>query len=223
MRDAIRRDRGQSDAIRGGQRRSERPSGRRLPRTDRRATRVAACGSPRDVSPGRGHVRATQEVVRGVIRGVIGGHRRSSEVIGGHRGHYLEVRTCEGVLGQVLGTARLEDQCDSNLDRRQGGPSITAHQRPPVIISAHQCSSVLISAYQWSAEAITGHHRGIQRQSGAIRPTGTSGYTEARRRCRRRSPRDRTSPGAPRPVQRQVARRGAAVWPDSRWHAPAGR
>ncbi len=120
----------------------------------------------------------------GVIRGVIGGHPRSSEVIGGH---YLEVRTCEGVLGQVLGTARLEDQCDSNLDRWEGGPSITAQQRPPVIISAHQCSSVLISAYQWSAEAITGHHRGIQRQSEAIRPTGTSGYTEARRGNQRQS------------------------------------
>ena len=128
----------------------------------------------------RGHQRSSE---------VIRGHQRSSEVIGGH---YLEVRTCKRVLGQVLGTARLEDQGDSNLDRWQRGPRISAHQRPTVIISghqwssviisghqwssvvisahqcssvlisAHQCSSVLISAHQCSSQAITGHHRSSQ-------------------------------------------------------------
>ena len=86
---------------------------------------------------------------------MIRGDQRSSEVIGGH--YYLEVRTCKRVLGQVLGTARLEDQGDSNLDRWQRGPRISAHQRPTVIINGHQWSSVVISGHQWSSVVISAH------------------------------------------------------------------
>ena len=161
MRDAIRRDRGQSDAIRGDQRRSERQSGRRLPRTDRQATRVAACGSPRGVIPGRGHVRATQEVVRDVIRG----HRRSSEVIRGHR------RSSEGITWKYARASGCSGRCSerrasrinvipTSIDGREDHAYLhtKGHPSSSVLISAHQCSSVLLNAPQCSAVLSRGHH-----------------------------------------------------------------
>ena len=162
MRDAIRRDRGQSDAIRGDQRRSERQSGRRLPRTDRQATRVAACGSPRGVIPGRGHVRATQEVVRDVIRG----HRRSSEVIRGHR------RSSEGITWKYARASGCSGRCSerrasrinvipTSIDGREDHAYLhtKGHPSSSVLISAPQCSAVLSSAQQRPSRAITGNHR----------------------------------------------------------------
>ena len=151
MRDAIRRDRGQSDAIRGDQRRSERQSGRRLPRTDRQATRVAACGSPRGVIPGRGHVRATQEVVRDVIRG----HRRSSE---GITWKYARASGCSGRCSERR--ASRINVIPTSIDGREDHAYLhtKGHPSSSVLISAHQCSSVLLNAPQCSAVLSRGHH-----------------------------------------------------------------